>query len=374
MATYKAEFLAHYWEGRRRPISAYAFGWIDKWARLASFAPGFVNLFTQLPLLRDLAKLAVDVPRKRQIPPFAPETFKSWFKRRKRSHRGGPKVLLWADTFNNYFMPETAQAAVEVLEHAGYEAIVPSQHLCCGRPLYDYGFLEMAASYLRSNLSALTPYIKNETPMIVLEPSCCSVFRDEMRALLPDSAAARQLADSTFTLAEFLEKKVPGYQPPQMKRKAIVQGHCHHKAIMRLKEEKTLMEKMAMEYEVLESGCCGMAGSFGYESDKYDVSVACGERALLPRVRKEPLTTVIIADGFSCKEQIAQQSNRQALHLAEVMQMGLHNGPQGNCPEERLMQSRKARQKWSMVQAGLITAGVLATCLIGLRWVRQRNG
>jgi Fe-S oxidoreductase len=206
MATYKAEFLSHYWEGRLRPVSAYAFGWIDQWARLASFAPGFVNLFTQLPVLRDLAKLVAGVPRKRQIPAFAPQTFKTWFQRRPRRQRG-PKVLLWADTFNNYFLPETAQAAVEVLEHAGCEVVVPEPHLCCGRPLYDYGFLKMARSYLLRNLNALYPYTESETPMVVLEPSCCSVFRDEMRSLLPESAAAQRLSTNTFTLSEFLEKE-----------------------------------------------------------------------------------------------------------------------------------------------------------------------
>jgi FAD/FMN-containing dehydrogenase/Fe-S oxidoreductase len=374
MATYKAEFLAHYWEGRMRPISAYAFGWIDKWARLASVAPGFVNLLTQLPILRDVAKLAVKVPRQREIPPFAPETFKSWFRRRKSLPGGGPKVLLWADTFNNYFMPKTAQAAVDVLEHAGYEVIVPPEHLCCGRPLYDYGFLGMATSYLHRNLKALAPHIQENVPMVVLEPSCCSVFRDEMRSLLPESAAAEQLAKNTFTLSEFLEKKVPAYQPPRLKRRAIVQGHCHHKAVMRMKEEKSLMEKMGLDCEVLESGCCGMAGSFGYESDKYDVSVACGERALLPRVRQEQLSTIIMADGFSCKEQIAQQTDRQALHLAEVVQMAIHSGPDGpdsTCPEEETVKSRDAALKRSMLGAGLITAGVLAASMLGLSWIRR---
>lgn len=374
VATYKAEFLAHYWEGQLRPVSAYAFGWIDKWAHLASLAPGFANLFTQLPVFRDIAKAAVGVPHKRQIPAFAPETFKSWF--RKRSHwQRASKVMLWADTFNNYFMPETAEAAVEVLEHAGYEVVVSAEHLCCGRPLYDYGFLTMATSYLHRTLDTLAPYIKTETPMVVLEPSCCSVFRDEMRALLPDSAAARRLAENTFTLSEFLEKKVPGYRPPQLNRRAIVQGHCHHKAIMRFKEEKSLMEKMGLRCEVLESGCCGMAGSFGYEKDKYEVSVACGERALLPRVRQEAASTFIMADGFSCKEQIAEQSNRQALHLAEVMQMALHDGPSGpggQYPEQRTVKSRNQRQKRALVRAGIVTAGALAAGLLALTWFRRR--
>ena len=374
VATYKAEFLAHYWEGRIRPVSAYAFGWIDKWARLASFAPGFANLFTQLPGLRDIAKAVVGVPHERQIPSFAPETFKSWFRKRPHSQRAS-KVLLWADTFNNYFMPETAEAAVEVLEHAGYEVIVSPEHLCCGRPLYDYGFLTMATSYLHRTLDTLAPYIRTETPMVVLEPSCCSVFRDEMRSLFPDSAAAHRLAENTFTLSEFLEKKVPGYQPPQLNRQAVVQGHCHHKAIMRFKEEKSLMQKMGLKCDVLESGCCGMAGSFGYEKEKYDVSVACGERALLPRVRQEAASTIIMADGFSCKEQIAQQSHRQALHLAEVMQMAIHEGPNGpgdQYPEYRTVKSRNQRQQRAMMRAGFITAGMLVAGILGLNWFRRK--
>ena len=376
MATYKAEFLSHYWQGRIRPVHAYAFGWIDKWAKLASIAPGFANLFTQLPGLRAVAKMAAGVPQQRQIPAFAAETFKTWFRKRKSHASSGPKVLLWADTFNNYFMPETAQAAVEVLEHAGWQVEVLDQHLCCGRPLYDYGFLDMAKSYLHRNLKALEPYVAAGTPMVVLEPSCCSVFRDEMHGLLPESEQAQSLAENTFTLSEFLEKKAPGYQPPQVTRQAIVQGHCHHKAVMRMKEEKSLMDKMGLEYELLESGCCGMAGAFGYEKDKYQVSLACGERSLLPEVRKAGLETIIMADGFSCKEQIAQETNRHALHLAEVLKMGLRaeTKPLPEVfPEKQFVTPRKAAQKRSMMQAGLIIAGILAATTAGLVWATTKK-
>jgi Fe-S oxidoreductase len=374
MATYKAEFLAHYWEGRVRPIHAYAFGWIDKWARLASVVPGFANLFTQLPGFRDLAKMAVGVPGQRQIPAFAAQTFRSWFRKRKSKPGNGPKVLLWADTFNNYFMPETAQAAVEVLEQAGCSVAVLDRHLCCGRPLYDYGFLDMAKSYLNRNLTALRPYISANTPMIVLEPSCCSVFRDELRNLFPESSAATKLAENTFTLSEFLEKKMPGYQPLKVNRQAIVQGHCHHKAVMRLKEEESLMDKIGLDHRVLESGCCGMAGAFGYEKDKYDVSVACGERALLPEVRKAPVSTIIVADGFSCKEQIAQETNRHALHLAEVMRLGLEDKRQpfpSMYPESRFVKPRQAAQRKSMARAAVI-AGLTLTAF-GLLWFKSRR-
>src|SRR5579862_8901382 len=387
MATYKAEFLAHYWEDRIRPIHAYAFGWIDQWARIASIAPGFANLFTQLPGLRDVAKMAVGVPPQRQIPAFAAQSFQSWFRDRRfrnRSFRNsrfhnrelesatGLKVLLWADTFNNYFMPETAQAAVEVLEDAGCEVEVLDQHLCCGRPLYDYGFLDMAKSYLRRNLRALHSHISANTPMVVLEPSCCSVFRDELHNLFPESREARQIAENTFTFSEFLEKKLPDYLPPQVKREAIVQGHCHHKAVMRMKEEKALMKKMQLDHRVLESGCCGMAGAFGYEKDKYQVSVACGERALLPEVRKAPVSSIIVADGFSCKEQIAQETNRQALHLAEVLRLGLEEKRLPTMyPESYFVQPRKDAQKKSMVRAGIISG--LALAAVSLVWMKSRQ-
>jgi Fe-S oxidoreductase len=189
----------------------------------------------------------------------------------------------------------------------------------------------MAKSYLRSNLRALSSHISANTPMVVLEPSCCSVFRDELHNLFPESGEATRLAENTFTLSEFLEKKIPDYQAPQVKRQAIVQGHCHQKAVMRMKEERSLLEKMQLDHRVLESGCCGMAGAFGYEKDKYQVSVACGERSLLPEVRKAPVSTIIVADGFSCKEQIAQETNRHALHLAEVLRLGL-DGQEGSVP------------------------------------------
>jgi FAD/FMN-containing dehydrogenase/Fe-S oxidoreductase len=376
VATYKAEFLSHYWEGRLRPTSAYAFGWIDKWAQLASVAPGFANLFTQLPGLRNLAKAIVGVPQERQIPPFAAQTFKDWFAKRRAKNTGLPKsgvseVLLWADTFNNYFMPETAQAAVEVLEHAGYRVEVAKEHLCCGRPLYDYGFLDMAKIYLQKILTTLSSQIEAGMPLVVLEPSCCSVFRDEMRNLFPESAAAKRLAENTFTLAEFLEKKVPGYIPRTLKQSAIVQGHCHHKSVMRMKEEKSVMDKMQLDYKLLESGCCGMAGSFGYEKDKYSVSVACGERALLPEVRKAGLSTVIIADGFSCKEQIAQQTNRQALHLAEVLKMAIHKRPTGMYPERQFVEPREVAQKRSMKRAGM-ALGAIVVGAIGFMFMRKR--
>ena len=374
MATYKSEFLAHYWKGRVRPIYTYAFGWIDKWARLASIAPGFANLFTQLPGFRTVAKLAVGVPQERQIPAFAPQTFKNWVRKRKARPGSGPKVLLWADTFNNYFTPDRAQAAFEVLEHAGCEVEVLNQHLCCGRPLYDYGFLDMAKAYLCRTLKAIHPYVSANIPMVVLEPSCCSVFRDELHNWFPESSEAKQVAENTFTLSEFLEKKIDDYRPPWISRKAIVQGHCHQKAIMRMKEEESLLRKMQLDYRILESGCCGMAGAFGYEKDKYDISIACGERSLLPEVRKAGLSTLVVADGFSCKEQIAQETNRHALHLAEVLRFALRSGGQGlptMYPESGSVERQKAAQRKSIGRAAALTAFVLGALV--LTWLKRNQ-
>jgi Fe-S oxidoreductase len=208
--------------------------------------------------------------------------------------------------------------------------------------------------------------------MVVLEPSCCSVFRDEMHGLLPESSEAQHLAENTFTLSEFLEKKVPGYHPPRLSGRAIVQAHCHHKAVMRFKEERAVLEKTGLDYEVLESGCCGMAGSFGFEKDKYDVSVACGERALLPEVRNTGLSTIVMADGFSCKEQISQQTNRHALHLAEVLEMGLRPAKRTTIyPERNFVEAREAAQKKSIRRVGMLL-GALAFAIAGLAVTRRK--
>ncbi|MBV9341427.1 MAG: 4Fe-4S dicluster domain-containing protein, partial [Acidobacteria bacterium] len=362
MATYKAEFLAHYWEGRLRPRHAYAFGWIDKWARLASRAPGFANLLTQLPGLSSLAKSAAGMSGERRIPPFAAETFKTWFSRHQARNQAGKRVLLWPDTFNNYFFPETAIAAVRVLEAHGCTVVVPPDNLCCGRPLYDYGFLAMAKSYLGRVMNVLGPELDAGTPIVALEPSCCSVFRDEANGLFPNSRRAHQLAEQTFTFAEFCEKTLADSDYPSLKRHAIVHGHCHHKAIMRLKHEKSLMERMGIDYRLLNSGCCGMAGSFGFEKEKYDLSVKIGERVLLPEVRRAGLRTLIVADGFSCKEQIEQQTNRRALHLAEVMALAEEYGPygpEGIYPESKLVGQRIRAQKQALRRAALNAAGIL---------------
>jgi Fe-S oxidoreductase len=326
VATYKSEFLSHYYEGRLRPRSAYAFGNIDIWARLASKAPRLINLTTQLPFLRDIAKLVAGIPRQRSIPAFAPQAFRHWFSRRESGNPNGPPVLLWPDTFNNYFLPDTSKAAVEVLESAGYRVLLPKGNLCCGRPLYDWGMLDRAKCLLLKILDALETEIEQGIPIVVLEPSCATVFRDELLNLFPRDERARRLSQQTFLLSEFLEQTAQQFRLPKLARKALVHGHCHHKSVMRMTDEEAVLRRMGIDFQSPAPGCCGMAGAFGFESDKYELSVSIGELELLPAVRKASPDCLIIADGFSCREQIAQCTGRHALHLAEVIQMAMRDG------------------------------------------------
>jgi FAD/FMN-containing dehydrogenase/Fe-S oxidoreductase len=325
VATYKAEFLSHYYENRFRPRSAYAFGNIDIWARLASYAPRLANLTTQLPGLREIAKLIAGMPAQRTIPAFAPQTFRTWFNRREPKNLNGTPVLLWPDTFNNYFHPETARAAVQVLEHGGFRVQLPKKILCCGRPLYDFGMLDRAKGLLLEIIHTLTDEINSGIPVVALEPSCAAVFRDELLNLFPKDDQAHRLSNQTFLLSEFLAKHANEFSLPKLNRKAIVHGHCHHKSIMKMTDEESVLQQLSITYEMPAPGCCGMAGSFGFEKEKYDTSIAIGELELLPAVRQAPDDHLIIADGFSCREQISQCTNRHALHLAEVIQMGLQN-------------------------------------------------
>ncbi len=246
-------------------------------ARLASLAPGVVNLITHAPVLGKVFQVLGGISTKRTTPSFAPETFVAWFRRRSPRNVGRPRVLLWPDTFNNHFHPQTVKAAVEVIEAAGFQVVIPPRPLCCGRPLYDFGMLDKAKALLREILDVLRPEIESSTPVVGLEPSCVAVFRDEMMNLFPMDEDARRLSSNTFILSEFLEKKAPDFRLPKLNRKAVVQKHCHHEHVMKFDAENAVLQKLGLDYELLDSGCCGMAGSFGFETDHYDVSVAVGE-------------------------------------------------------------------------------------------------
>jgi Fe-S oxidoreductase len=320
MASYKAEFLAHHYRGRLRPRAAYTMGWIRGWAALAARAPRLANWMMRNEPSAGLAKAIAGIAPQRTIPAFAETAFVDGF-RAGSSRSDRPHVMLWPDTFTNYFYPDIGHAAVRVLGAAGYDVVLPDRPLCCGRPLYDFGMLERARRQWRRVLEALRDPIRAGLPIIGLEPSCVSAFRDELVNLFPDDEDARRLSHQVRTLAEFLGES--GWSPLALPRKALVHGHCHHKAIMGMDADRALFDKLGLDWQLLDDGCCGLAGSFGFERDKYEVSMAIGEHALFPAVRAVASDTLLLGDGFSCREQIAHATGRRALHLAEVIALAL---------------------------------------------------
>jgi Fe-S oxidoreductase len=329
MATYKAEFLAHYYRGRLRPRSAYVFGLLPWWARVASLFPTIANALLRVPLASRLLWRLADIPAERALPPLAPVTFKEWWSERPIRGKDEPPVVLWVDTWSNYFEPAVPIAATDALEHAGFRVLVPEETLCCGRPFYDYGMLDLARGSLRRILSTLGPLLRAGVPVVGLEPSCISVFRDELPRLFPDDADAQRLGEQSFMLEDFFLHHGKGWTAPRLERKALVQAHCHHRAVLGFNRDAGLFREMGMDARVLDAGCCGMAGAFGYEKDHYAVSVACAERRLAPEARRAADDTLIVADGFSCRAQIEQTTGRRALHSAQVLQMALLQGPLG---------------------------------------------
>ncbi len=321
MATYRAEFFAHYYEHARRPLRAYVFGYMHRWARLVEYVPWLANAVTQVAPLSTLVKAVLGLHPGRRIPPFAPRSFRRTF----RPAPGGEsrrRVLLWPDTWNNYFHPEIARSAADVLEASGCHVEIPRAHLCCGRPLYDSGMLGAARRQLEQILASLGPEIEAGVPLVGLEPSCVSVFRDELLNLIPDNPLARRLSSQTFLLTEFLRQSGV-HVPAHLEATAVLHPHCHHRAVLRLDDEISVMKDLGLDVTVLDSGCCGMAGAFGFEREHYDVSIGAGERVLLPAVRAAAPETLVVASGFSCREQVEQTTGRRVWHVAEVLEKGL---------------------------------------------------
>ncbi len=332
MATYKAEFLSHHYAGRLRPLAHYSMGWLPALSLVAQRAPATVNALTQSPLAPLLKRVGGIAPE-RTIPRFAPESFVSSWKRRPASsrpaqppHRG--PVLLWPDSFTNSFHPHVARAAVHVLEDAGFEVRVPTRPVCCGLTWVSTGQLSTAKRVLRRTLDVLRDDIRAGTPVVGLEPSCTAMFRSDGPDLLPGDEDMHRLSTQTRTLAELLTQRAPDWQPPQVDVDALVQTHCHQHAILGTDADTELMKAAGIDADRLGSGCCGLAGNFGFEKGHYDVSRAAGERVLLPRVRAADDDTVILADGFSCRTQIEQgDTGRTAIHLAELLASGLDAAP-----------------------------------------------
>ena len=387
MASYKAEFLHHYFQGKIRPLRMWLFGYMFVWARFASFMPAVANFFTQAPPFSAWLKRLASIAPQREIPMFADSTFRQWYERRTPRNAGKERVILWTDTWNNYFHPDTAMAALEVLEDAGYHVLVPRRQICCGRPLYDYGLLEQAQRQVIAILDELRPFIREGVPVIGLEPSCLSVFKDEMQNMVGDDIDANRLAAQCFTLETFLNKKAERdeqYTPPKLDRAAIVHEHCHKKSLLDPTSESHVFEQMHLRYESLASGCCGMAGAFGFEQAHYDMSIACGERVLLPKVRESMPETIVVADGFSCREQIAQTTKRRALHPAQVMLMALRardsTRAQGErsddaYPERRFLPDAGRRRRRVVARGYAVLAGVaLIAVLASLALAKRGRG
>jgi Fe-S oxidoreductase len=373
MPTYKAEFLHHRWKHRLRPRHAYAFGLIDQVSRVASRAPGLVNFVTRTPPFAQAFKLAAGMTQKREVPEFAPLTLQQWFAQRGGTKNpAGRKVVLFPDTFNNHMHTDVGVAAVEALEAAGWQVIVPEGHVCCGRPLYDYGFLDLAERYLRRSLDQLREWYREGVPIVGLEPSCVAVFKDELGKLLPHDDDGKRLAQSTYHFAEFFEQF--DVEPPRLERKALVWGHCHHKATGGIGPEVELLQKMGVEVETLEAGCCGLAGSWGFEAAHHEVSMKCGEQGLLPKVRELDAETIVVADGFSCKTQIEQgDTGRRGLHVAQVLKLAREHGaagPQGPNPERLYYEvrpkpslARRAARAAVLVGAAALAVGFVSATL-----------
>jgi FAD/FMN-containing dehydrogenase/Fe-S oxidoreductase len=323
--TYKAEFLAHYYAHRRRPLHHYMLGLVPWWGVLASRTPRLANALSHSSRLAPTGKRLAGIALERQAPRFAHQTLRDWFAQREGPPANGrPRVLLWPDTFTNLFDPDVGKAAIEVLNAAGYAVELPPRGLCCGRPLYDFGMLGAAKRALRRLLDELSEPIQAGVPLLVLEPSCASVFRDELRKLMPHDEHARRLVAQTFLLDELLERHPTGWRPRRLSGRALMHGHCHQEALMGLRGEQEMLSRAGLEVEASGAGCCGMAGSFGYlAGDPYRISMLAGERALLPAVRSAQEGTLVVADGFSCRTQIAAGTGRRALHSAQVLRMAL---------------------------------------------------
>lgn len=316
MASYKAEVLYQAYRHRPRPAAHYALGWLPRWARLASRAPRLANAAMATPALAAAGRRLAGVDPRRALPAFARHTFRRWF----ADHRPaeGDPVLLWVDTFTNHFTPQVGIAAVRVLEDAGFSVHIPDRPVCCGLTWISTGQLDTASRMLRRSIDALAPAVAAGTPVVGLEPSCTAVFRGDAANLLGDRPEVRATARAFHTLAELLATR-PRWTPPALSGvRVLAQPHCHQHAVLGWSADHALLSAAGADVRSV-GGCCGMAGNFGAERGHYDVSVAVAETALLPAVRAAGADTTLLADGFSCRVQLAQLAHRRAVHLAELL-------------------------------------------------------
>ncbi|MEH0547873.1 FAD-linked oxidase C-terminal domain-containing protein [Streptomyces sp. B21-105] len=368
MATLKAEFLSHHYEGRLRPAAHYSMGWLPVWARLSRIAPYLVNSALHAPGLARAGKLLAGVDAARAAPVFAGQSFVQWWRARgvDEPDPADPRtVVLWPDTFSTYFHPAIAISAVRVLEDAGFRVAVPDRPVCCGLTWISTGQLPRAQKVLRHTLDVLRPYLEAGTPVIGLEPSCTAVFRSDAPELMPEDQDVQRLAGQVRTFAEQLVHHAPdGWHPPRLARHATVQTHCHQHAVMKFDADRELMRRAGLDADVLDEGCCGLAGDFGFQSGHHEVSMAVAELGVLPAVRGASPDSLVLSDGFSCRTQIEQGgTGRRALHLAEALALGLDGPLPGEHPEQSATRpARPSRAvRWAITAAAAVTATGAAT-------------
>ncbi|MDT0482321.1 FAD-binding and (Fe-S)-binding domain-containing protein [Streptomyces doebereineriae] len=382
MATYKAEFLSHHYEGRwwPRPRAHLSMGWLPAVAQVVGrtrLGP-VVNALTHTPPL-SRAAVAIAGVENREVPLFAGETLQQWFARHEPYGDGARgSVLLWPDTFTNHFHPHIGQAAVTLMEHAGWRVVLPEEPLCCGLTWISTGQLATAERVLGRTVRRLAEHVRAGGLVVGLEPSCTAVFRSDAPELFPGDRDVRRLRDQTVTLAELLTEHSPGYESPHVPErsaKALAQVHCHQHAVLDWQADRKLLHRAGVDAEQLDSGCCGLAGNFGFEPGHLEVSEACAERVLLPRLRDEPPETVVLADGFSCRTQIHEldSGGHEAVHLAELLASALPGAPgsaYGVAPGARPSPpSRKAR---ALALAGTGMAA-LAAAGTAARFLRSKR-
>ena len=372
MATYKAEFLSHHYKRRLRPLAHYSMGWLPLLSRAAMIAPRPINMLAHTPGVQALLKRAGGIDSHRDIPRFARRRFTSWFARRgDRPHTAdrGP-VVLWPDTFTNNFDTDIARAALAVLEDAGFEVRVPEQAVCCGLTWISTGQLDAAKHVARRTLEVLKPALRESIPVVVLEPSCAAVFRADLPELMHGDEDVHRLASLTRTLGEVLRERAPDWRPggTDQAGSALVQPHCHQHAILGTGADVDALGTAGVGGELLDAGCCGLAGNFGFEKGHYDVSVACAEDKLMPAVRSAPQDTTIVADGFSCRTQISHlDGSRAPVHTAQVLAAAL---PSSDAGAEQHRGGRRAIANAVPALAGLAGVGLLTA---GLAAVRRRQ-
>jgi Fe-S oxidoreductase len=376
MATYKAEFLAHHYAGRLRPRAHYALGWLPLLAagvgraRLARA----VNALSHAPLLPRLATRAAGLEA-REIPLFAGETLQQWWRRRGGSRPGlRGTVLLWPDTFTNYFHPHIGQAAVALLEDAGWTVTIPSEPVCCGLTWISTGQLATAKRVLRRTVDQLADHLHGGGLVLGLEPSCTTVFRSDAPDLMPDDLDVARLRDHTVTLAELLTKHTDGWTPPPLAGvHALAQVHCHQHAVLGWDADTQLLQDAGAKADRLDSGCCGLAGNFGFEAGHLEVSKACAEHALLPAVRDAEDDAVVLADGFSCRTQIHEldSGGREAVHLAELLDRARQGAPRAGsadlAPGDRPEPPGVLARGLALAGVAAAVSGVVATAARTLR-------